>query len=147
MAVAAAVGKDGIDSLLVITQVILSLVLPFVVFPLVWLTSSSLVMRVRKPEPSPQEPDFTDEVAAPSDPPEDSGDDVIDATMISESSRAAEDVEKKTEKTASVVIQPEDAYVDYSNGWILTILGYAIWLFVMVANGYLIVTLALGKTG
>ncbi|KAK0465267.1 smf Mn2+ and Fe2+ transporter [Desarmillaria tabescens] len=44
--VAIAVGRAGIDSLLVISQVILSVVLPFVAFPLIWLTSSRRVMRV-----------------------------------------------------------------------------------------------------
>ncbi|THV06068.1 Nramp-domain-containing protein [Dendrothele bispora CBS 962.96] len=50
VAVAVAVGKDGIDKLLVASQVILSVVLPFVAFPLIYLTSSTMVMRVRNPE-------------------------------------------------------------------------------------------------
>ena len=37
----------------------------------------------------------------------------------------------------------EVEYVDYRNGWPLTILSYAIWLVILAANGYLIVTLAL----
>jgi len=37
--------------MLVASQVVLSLVLPFIVFPLVWLTSSRTVMRVRVPAP------------------------------------------------------------------------------------------------
>ncbi len=45
--VAIAVGREGIDSLLVISQVILSLVLPFVALPLIWMTSSKKVMKVR----------------------------------------------------------------------------------------------------
>lgn len=44
--VAAVVGKDGIDALLVASQFILSLVLPFVVLPLVYLTSSDKFMSV-----------------------------------------------------------------------------------------------------
>jgi metal iron transporter len=44
--VAAAVGRDGINALLVASQVILSLILPFVVFPLVWLTSNEAIMTV-----------------------------------------------------------------------------------------------------
>lgn len=44
--VAAVVGKDGINSLLVASQFLLSLVLPFVVLPLVWLTSNERVMSV-----------------------------------------------------------------------------------------------------
>ena len=34
--------------------------------------------------------------------------------------------------------------VDYSNGWVLTILGYLIWLIVVAANVYVLTELALG---
>ena len=44
--VAAVVGKQGVNTLLVASQVVLSLILPFVVFPLVYLTSSDQVMSV-----------------------------------------------------------------------------------------------------
>lgn len=47
--VAATVGRAGIDTLLVASQVALSVVLPFVIFPLVYLTSSHTVMRVKIP--------------------------------------------------------------------------------------------------
>ena len=50
--VAATVGRSGIDELLVASQVALSIVLPFVVFPLVYLTSSHVVMRVQTTPPS-----------------------------------------------------------------------------------------------
>lgn len=50
MVVAVAVGRQGIDSLLVASQVALSIVLPFVIFPLVYLASSEVVMRVPRPE-------------------------------------------------------------------------------------------------
>jgi metal iron transporter len=49
MVVAIAVGRPGINTLLVASQVALSIVLPFVAFPLIWLTSSKSVMRVKKP--------------------------------------------------------------------------------------------------
>lgn len=45
--VAASVGRGGITTLLVASQVILSVVLPFIAFPLIYLTSSEKVMRVR----------------------------------------------------------------------------------------------------
>lgn len=47
--VAALIGRNGIDQLLVASQVALSIVLPFVVFPLVYLTSSHVVMTVKVP--------------------------------------------------------------------------------------------------
>ncbi|KZV68667.1 Nramp-domain-containing protein [Peniophora sp. CONT] len=50
--VATAVGRQGIDALLVISQVVLSVVLPFVVLPLVYLASNSEIMAVNRPMPS-----------------------------------------------------------------------------------------------
>ena len=47
--VAAASGRSGIDTLLVASQAVLSIVLPFIVFPLVWFTSSKSIMSVKKP--------------------------------------------------------------------------------------------------
>jgi metal iron transporter len=49
MTVAIVMGKSGIDTLLVASQVVLSITLPFIVFPLVYLTSSKSMMSVRKP--------------------------------------------------------------------------------------------------
>ena len=56
MVVAIAVGKPGINMLLVASQVALSIVLPFVAFPLIWLTSSKSVMRVKKPQRQDEKP-------------------------------------------------------------------------------------------
>ncbi|KAF7791103.1 hypothetical protein EIP86_002064 [Pleurotus ostreatoroseus] len=50
LAVAIAAGRGGVDALLVASQVALSIVLPFVVFPLLWLTGDRGVMSVRKGE-------------------------------------------------------------------------------------------------
>jgi metal iron transporter len=48
MVVAIAVGRSGIDALLVASQVVLSIVLPFITFPLIYCTSSKAIMSVRK---------------------------------------------------------------------------------------------------
>lgn len=85
--VAATVGQQGIDTLLVASQVVLSIVLPFVVFPLVYLTSSGIVMRV---------------------------------------------------------VDGEEDTTRYRNGKALTFLGYTIFLVVVVANGYALITLGMG---
>jgi len=45
--VAVAVGRSGVNQLLVASQVCLSVVLPFVVFPLVWICADKNVMTVR----------------------------------------------------------------------------------------------------
>ncbi|KAL0062439.1 Manganese transporter smf1 [Marasmius tenuissimus] len=47
MVVAIAVGRRGIDTLLVLSQVVLSIVLPFITLPLIYVTSSKRLMGVR----------------------------------------------------------------------------------------------------
>ncbi|THU79099.1 hypothetical protein K435DRAFT_698645, partial [Dendrothele bispora CBS 962.96] len=93
MAVAIALGRPGIDALLVASQVVLSVVLPFISFPLVYLTSKKSIMCVK---------------------------------------------EKELES------QPEDTVLDYSNNLIVTLLAFGIWMVIVVANVYVIVTLGSG---
>ncbi|KAF8205412.1 smf Mn2+ and Fe2+ transporter-like protein [Mycena galopus ATCC 62051] len=50
LVVAIAVGRPGINALLVASQVILAIVLPFITLPLIYLTSSKRFMRIRKPD-------------------------------------------------------------------------------------------------
>jgi metal iron transporter len=107
MIVAVSVGQAGINAMLVASQVVLSLVLPFIVFPLVWLTSSRTVMRVYSP--------------APIRPP-----------------RTADGAGE--EKSVA-----EGEYLDFSNGWIVASVGYAIWVVLVLANSYVLITLMLGK--
>lgn len=114
MAVAIVVGPNGVDSLLVASQVVLSIVLPFIVFPLICLTSSSRIMRVRKKSPactaiSPGLEDSVFPAIAP-----------VDA-----------DPE---------ILQTED-FVDFSSGKLMTSLGWLIWLVIVAANVYVLVTL------
>ncbi|KAG9222066.1 hypothetical protein CCMSSC00406_0008051 [Pleurotus cornucopiae] len=108
MVVAIAAGRKGVDDLLVISQVVLSIVLPFITFPLIFLTSSKSIMSVRHPAER-VEPVTNDEGAA-----------------------VRSDAEGG-EKT-----------VDFSSGIITTSVGAAIWLVVMSANMYVIVSLAMG---
>jgi metal iron transporter len=104
--VAAATGRNGVNQLLVASQVVLSIVLPFMIFPLVWLTSSKDIMSVKDP------------VA------------YLDPTGL------GEDVERTERKP-----------VDFSTGKLVTVVGYMIWLTIVVANAYVIVMLCLGNSG
>ncbi|KAG9079609.1 hypothetical protein FRC06_007629 [Ceratobasidium sp. 370] len=90
MVVAIAIGRQGVDALLVASQVALSIVLPFVIFPLVYLASSDVVMRVPK---------------------------------------------------------LEGGYVSFKNNRLTMSLGYLIFIIVVVANSYVLVSLAMGKSG
>jgi len=105
MAVAVAVGRPGVNAMLIGSQVVLSIVLPFIIFPLVWLTSSRTVMRVRAPVPA--QPVQEDGV--------------------------------EDEKSVA-----EGEYLDFSNGWVLAGVGYLIWVVIVIANGYVLITLVLG---
>jgi len=64
MVVAIALGKPGINALLVASQVVLSIVLPFVTFPLIWCTSSKSIMRVAKTPADTVTPTTGDQEAA-----------------------------------------------------------------------------------
>ncbi|KAK0192479.1 putative transporter of the NRAMP family [Armillaria mellea] len=86
LTVAIAIGRSGIDTLLVASQVVLSIVLPFIVFPLLWLTSNRRVMSVEN---------------------------------------------------------DEGGSANYSNSIPITLLGGAIWLLVVAANIYVLVTLGM----
>lgn len=55
-AVAAAVGRDGLDTMLVASQVALSMALPFVVFPLLFVTGLKSSMAVWEPTPENGQP-------------------------------------------------------------------------------------------
>jgi len=118
MVVAIAVGRSGINALLVISQVILSIVLPFIILPLVYLTSSKTVMRVRKPRP----------VAVPTGSSEPGQIDVL-APGTAELESADDEME------------------DFSSSKVTTVVGGLIWLLILAANMYVIVTLAMGNGG
>jgi len=129
MVVALALGRSGIDQLLVASQVVLSIVLPFVMFPLLWLTSSKKIMSVKKPEAD--LPTLTAD-GSPSNP---------DMSLVT--SKTGTPTEQDVEASSS----PTAETVDYSNGKIIAGLGYLIWTVVVVANAYVIVVLAMGKSG
>ena len=182
MTVAVVVGRAGIDTLLIISQVILSIVLPFVMFPLVWLTSSSLVMRVRKPKQPNRKKGKAKHVVLDEkcegasknnvdietlqqmekvmaveceSPVEEDVAEVLGIQEIEVSAKGKDKESVKLDVGVEIISPPvpeeeennesenTDEYVDYSNSWTLSILGYLIWVIVVVANSYLIVTLAI----
>lgn len=120
MTVAIVVGPSGIDFLLVASQVTLSIVLPFITFPLIYLTSSSRIMRVRKT--APEHAVISSGVEVPSLP-------------------AVTSLDSDPE-----IIQTEE-FVDFSSGKFMTSLGCLIWSVILVANVYVLVTLGMGQGG
>jgi metal iron transporter len=104
MIIAIGVGRPGIDTLLIVSQVVLSVVLPFVTFPLVYLTGSRQVMRVRA------ETNQDDNMASPGD------------------------------------LENAQNWVYFNSGWLVSIIAWFIWVIIVVANVYVIVTLGLGES-
>jgi metal iron transporter len=107
MVVAVALGRPGIDTLLVASQVVLAIVLPFITFPLIWLTSSKKVMSVR---------------------------------MLEVALEPGSKMEGGTTDPERVL-----PLVDFSSGKIVTGVGVLIWLIMVAANAYVIITLAMGQ--
>ncbi|EMD42264.1 hypothetical protein CERSUDRAFT_102620 [Gelatoporia subvermispora B] len=120
MVVAIALGRAGIATLLVASQVILSIVLPFIVFPLIYLTSSRSIMSVRERHMNP----------APSASP-----DVLPSTSNDPNGASGE------------LTQTFDEVMNFANSKFTIWLGYAIWFAIVLANVYAIVTLAMGQGG
>lgn len=119
MIVAIVVGPNGVNSLLVISQVILSIILPFIIFPLIYLTSSSRIMRVHKTAP-----EHTD-IGPPAE-----------TSFLPALTSSDSDPE---------IIQTED-FVDFSSGKLMMSVGWLIWLVIVVANVYVLVTLGMGQS-
>lgn len=129
MVVALALGRPGINQLLVASQVVLSIVLPFVMLPLIWLTTSKKIMSVKKHGP--------DSTVLPID---GSLNHDLPATPKQVAGSSAEhDVEALSSRPTEMV--------DYSNGKVVASIGYILWVAVIVANLYVIVLLAMGKSG
>lgn len=116
-------GRSGIDTLLVASQVVLSIVLPFVTLPLIYLTSRfSGVMLVRAPNgPAvfPPAPAALDDAAST----------CSEGTVVG----AVADTEGGAQ------------WKDFANGWIVTGICTLIWFVIAAANVYVIVELGLGE--
>ncbi|KAG5732397.1 Manganese transporter pdt1 [Termitomyces sp. T112] len=118
MTVAIAVGRPGIDALLVISQVVLSIVLPFIMIPLIYCTSSKSIMSVRK---------------------------VRGALLLSTPSDIA--LRIMSPQQLEDADMDMDDMVDFSSGRITTGIGGLICLIVAAANVYVIISLARGSQG
>lgn len=116
MIVAIAAGRPGINTLLVASQVVLSIVLPFITFPLLYCTASKAIMNVHRSTPS----------------------GAVTPTSLQPPSFAQPPghLERGT---------GGDETVDFSNGKFSNCVGAVIWLAVVAANVYVIVELGLGQ--
>lgn len=158
MVVAIAVGRQGINTLLVASQVALSIVLPFVAFPLIWLTSSESVMSVRKPlaphseesqRPVAEAIDRLHRECDPSHSPSpahgtieiEKREDVADGIVEEKREQIIVPVDEDNRSMAE-----SEEWISFANGRVVTGLAYLIFFIIFAANVYVIVMLGLGKT-
>ncbi|KAJ2925000.1 hypothetical protein H1R20_g12100, partial [Candolleomyces eurysporus] len=156
MIVAVAIGRRGIDALLVASQVVLSVVLPFITFPLLWCTSSKTIMSVRKKKtkvsvsapPSEAEPVTN---MGPRDGSVDGRenklvDSIAKGSHEGTSEPSPSDEKKMSSESVTCDLENAEDYeeVDYSNNKLTIAVGAAIWLLVVAANVYVLVDLARG---
>lgn len=151
--VAIAVGRPGIDSLLVASQVALAIVLPFVAAPLIWLTSSKAVMSVRNPQDDITSvqplPTLPDAIPAPLA-------DVIEETTVpttrglsSPDEKNQVTVEKHQHRVQALEddsLSDENTYASFASGWLVTVVASLVFFVILAANLYAIVMLVMGKT-
>ena len=187
MTVALVMGRDGINVLLVASQVVLAVVLPFVTLPLLWLTSRKDVMRARSALARIDGPVRVDEAIEVLEKDEgvmmgrldtlEEGVSTASSVSIEEEYRGKKEIEKEpiTEIAGTTTVPHDEAfsqengdsqiqvtpvlcenqvesqppdhnpYVYFNNGTVGTLIGGVIWLVLVAANGFLIITLAMGK--
>lgn len=143
MIVAMAFGHAGLNTLLVASQVALSIVLPFVAFPLIYLTSSKTVMSVNASRATYETNDQTDQTPNIDSP----------GVIRQEPSSAipSEGSEVMVEEVKTIAIhkpvatsnsQPHGDTIDFSNGYIVSAVAYVVWLLISGANVYGIVAMS-----
>lgn len=137
--VTAAVGKQGLSATLNASQVALSILLPFLVAPLIYFTCKNSVMTIQAVE---------DEVSSHSDNNDSTTGIVIDNTghpEIVESVAQSFTDEKKSTTQVNYRAGPAlSKTVSFKNNWSTTIVGVLVWIFIAVLNIYLLVCLGRG---
>lgn len=158
-AVAAAVGREGMNTMLVASQVILSVILPFAIFPLVWLCSRESVMTVHEMgEPTTPQ---SEEMGVFEDGASRNGDPVVEGSQ----SQCAAKVNEIQSTTAPMPDEPNPVPNTMTNAsspslplpslttasqsfvanrW-MTGAGYLIFILVTLANAYVLVNLMMGN--
>ncbi|TFK21529.1 natural resistance-associated macrophage protein [Coprinopsis marcescibilis] len=168
MTVAVVVGRQGIDALLVASQVVLSVVLPFITFPLLYCTASKAIMTVKRRKEKVLdsssssvdlglvEGDSSGIVAPVLD--RNGNESAIQIQQNGDAKASADSVVKIASPPGSPTVKDspqnvhvgsvegadEYEYVDYSNNKLTIAIGIVIWLVVVAANVYVLIDLAIG---
>ncbi|BAP71361.1 manganese transporter SMF1 [Kluyveromyces marxianus] len=119
LAVSLAIGKSALNKALNASQVVLSILLPFLIAPLIFFTCKKSIMRVKV-----NDKDEQAYAEAAMDP---------DGGVV--------EVDPEAEETTSG--ERPAKYIDMSNNWITTIIAFVVWLFISMLNVYTIVQLGI----
>ncbi len=139
LVVAASVGRSGLADVLNASQVALSILLPIIIFPILWFTGDKNCMRVplsirRRASEEPLRFDSS----------------VDDISLHRVDSRSPPGNHQTCTADAGDMDMEEDAeveYVDMSNSRLTKIVGWGIWAFITGLNMYLMILLGKGETG
>lgn len=120
------IGRNALNAALNVSQVVISILLPFLMAPLIYFTSSKKIMRVRKGKTE------TDNSQEPSQ------ESTVDTTHVDEGSK-----DKSVSHLAATVDNEDNTeYWQMENNWITTVVVTVIWLFISGLNIYSIVDMA-----
>ncbi|KAK0556733.1 Manganese transporter smf1 [Tilletia horrida] len=148
--VASAVGKDGVDALLVGSQVVLSMALPFVTAPLLIITGLKSWMRVW--EDNSDSTATTTTTATANDTLEQPRTSSSERNAVGDASRSTEVAELSESREAGEPVAPASASVSgeteaggkwhhFQNWWPVAVLGWAVFGVIVAADVFTLVTL------
>lgn len=150
--VAGAVGRKGLNATLNASQVALSILLPFLVAPLVYFTCKASVMTIPSATTEQEEAEAAEGSAIIRA--QESNRAQVGGVENSEELNATETIASTPTITRSQAL-PEFRFragklltepVSYRNDWFTAAVAFAVWLFIAVLNVYLIVCLGMGKS-
>ncbi|GMG22148.1 unnamed protein product [[Candida] boidinii] len=133
-------GREGLSSALNASQVVLSLLLPFVSAPLIYFTCNKKIMRVK-----------IDPILDNSHVHGETGENYELETIFDDSSAFSDTVNPESQNTNLISNQTNNnnsgavLYKDMSNGPLITITSILIWGFISFLNFWLLFNMAIGK--
>ncbi len=127
--IAAAVGREGLDKTLTASQVVLSVILPFVSAPLVYFTCRNRYMTV----PADRMPDMPD------------SDIDADTGGTAEAETVRDQAQSPTLGNGDPDASASGAGVQMGNGFIVSVFAVLVWIVIAVMNVALLVLVGMGK--
>lgn len=128
LVISLSIGKSGLNEALNASQVVLSILLPFLTAPLIYLTCKRSIMRVQVMDTSSSSVEMT----------------CLDSIVSNDNDGdAVDDIDRTDSDAQNNDDEDGKAFLDMSNSWITTIFAVLIWIFISVLNVYAIVKLAM----